>query len=49
MTKYKESYKRLMKETDRAIQILIAAQRECEELFMEEDDDEFNEFDDDEE
>lgn len=46
MTKYKDAYLALMRETEKAIELLIDAQQKCEEIFLEaeneglEDDDE---------
>lgn len=34
MPDYQEMYLHLMRETEKAIRILIAAQRECEELYL---------------
>ncbi len=34
MADYKEMYVHLMRETERAIQILIQAQRDCEEMYI---------------
>lgn len=34
MADYQAMYLHLMRETEKAIQILIAAQRECEELYL---------------
>ncbi len=34
MPDYKEIYLRLFRATEQAIQLLIAAQRECEELYL---------------
>lgn len=34
MADYKEMYVHLMRETERAIQILIKAQQDCEEMYL---------------
>lgn len=34
MTDYKEMYLHLVRETEKAIQILIQAQRDCEEMYI---------------
>lgn len=34
MADYQEMYLHLMRETEKAIRILIAAQRDCEELYL---------------
>ena len=34
MADYKEMYLRLMRDTEKAIQILIEAQQECEEMYL---------------
>lgn len=34
MADYKEMYLHLMRETERAIQILIKAQQDCEEMYL---------------
>lgn len=34
MADYKEMYLHLMRDTEKAIQILIQAQRDCEELYL---------------
>ena len=34
MADYKEMYLHLMRETEKAVQILIQAQRDCEELYL---------------
>lgn len=34
MADYQEMYLHLMRETERAVQILIEAQRQCEELYL---------------
>lgn len=36
MADYKEMYLHLMRETEKAVQILIQAQRDCEELYLQE-------------
>lgn len=39
MPDYKEMYLRLMRETEKAINILIEAQKACEELYIEAEED----------
>lgn len=38
MPDYKEMYFRLLRETERAVNILIEAQRACEEMYIESED-----------
>lgn len=40
MPDYKEMYLRLMRETEKAVNILIEAQKVCEELYIEAENDE---------